>query len=103
MNGSTSASYIYSVIQTGLENLTSVEPIVFKPNPFRNHTVIKIPKEFAGRENTVEIFNLLGEKISIQKIYNIETSIDRNWKPGVYYYIYYSTGQIISTGKLIIN
>ena len=82
---------------------SSIEAINTKvfPNPAGNELFITTEVENA----TIEIYNVIGEKILIQKLENASTKLDiGSFNNGTYLYkITNSSGALIKTDKLIIN
>ncbi|HTB06000.1 MAG TPA: T9SS type A sorting domain-containing protein [Bacteroidia bacterium] len=94
---------IYSVI-TGLNNIRSDASAKLFPNPNNGKFTIQLSEVYG--KPTIEIYNVLGEKVYQQfSIPNSQFSIDLTNQPaGIYFYrVITESGSLISSGKVIIE
>ncbi len=88
-------------------NPTTVQVSVY-PNPSNGKFTFRAEKEsrwLSGGETVIEVYNMLGEKVSEDVIRNSQFVLDLSNKPsGVYLYrILTLSGKSVSSGKLIIE
>ncbi len=92
---------------TGIENYHNVSgSIVVYPNPSNGLFNLEIRNEELGVNNTVEVYNMLGEKVySRFSAFNSPFSINLSGEPnGIYLYrVINEMGDLIGTGKLSIQ
>jgi uncharacterized repeat protein (TIGR03803 family) len=75
------------------------------PNPNNGVFKLVITDYVLGTMNTIEIYNMLGEKIYTTSLTAANTQIDlSNYAGGMYIYrLLHTTGDLVSTGKIIIQ
>jgi len=89
----------------GIQETTDFFESKVFPNPFSSSAVIVINTLNVKEDVTLSVYDLLGEKVKIpfsvsQNRINISSG---NLQSGIYFYEIISSGNIISTGKFIIN
>jgi hypothetical protein len=90
----------------GINNLAAVSSnVVLYPNPFDNNATLGIPQSIKLNNAAVEIYNVLGQNVrTIQNITENNVSIEKgNLQNGIYFYQLINSGEIINSGKFIIQ
>ena len=99
-NGCTSTSAIYSFINTGIEILSENNAVAVFPNPNTGKFILKIGNGLGQMsKGSLEIFNLLGELISVFPIQQMTTEIDILTQPKGIYFVKISSAK----GKQVVR
>jgi sugar lactone lactonase YvrE len=107
-NGNNRIRKVTGIVGLGVDKVTAVNAqIKVYPNPSNGNFQLGITNEELGMSNTVEVYNMLGEKVyscyQITKSSNYQ--IDLSAQPnGVYLYkVMAESGEILGQGKLVIQ
>jgi len=91
----------------GVETIKNISSITIYPNPSNGIFQLKITNYELGNNNTVEVYNILGEKVYSHQllISNSQFLIDLSSQPnGIYLYrVTSETGNLIGEGKLEVQ
>jgi uncharacterized repeat protein (TIGR01451 family) len=79
--------------------------IWFSPNPFHNSTLLKITSPMKSGNYTLEIYNVIGEKMrEINCVNKSEIVIERkNLEAGIYIFKLFNERELMGTGKLVVE
>ncbi len=84
-----------------------INNVIVYPNPNSGQFTISFSKpEFVSAPQTIEVYNILGEKVYSQlSIHNLQYTIDLRSKPGgIYFYrVLNNEGCVLDEGKLVIQ
>jgi hypothetical protein len=76
--------------------------VVLSPNPTNDFINISTDETLKNNELSISFFDLLGNKLKEEKLYNKNNSLDiSHWQNGFYFYQIKQKEQIIKSGKLI--
>jgi hypothetical protein len=108
MSGNTATSYIAKWNHPlGIDELSSANKndVKLYPNPNNGVFTVEVKSEELRTKSTIEIYNMLGEKLYSGRLISINTEIDLTDKPsGIYLYRLVSqSGEPIASGKFIIQ
>jgi len=96
----------YAPINEGVNEISaSASNVTLYPNPNNGVFQLTIRNYELGITNTVEVYNLLGEKVYSSKLngYNTQLNLCNN-SNGIYLYrVLTETGDLVSEGKFIIQ
>jgi uncharacterized repeat protein (TIGR01451 family) len=93
-------------ITTGTDNFQfSTFNFQFSPNPFHNSTLLKIISPMKSGNYTLEIYNVIGEKMrEINCLNKSEIVIERNnLEAGIYIFKLFNERELMGTGKLVVE
>lgn len=93
-------------VNTGLNEPVNAEGLTFVyPNPFNGSAVIKISDELsAANENSVKIFNVLGEEVySVEHAGNVVALDKADFANGIYSYKVFNAGRPVAGGRFVTN
>ncbi len=89
-------------VTTGINQLSvNSEQLSIYPNPTSGQFTISLNSNQNGC--TVEVYNVMGEKIYQSVLYNSQNSIDLNIQPAGMYFIYLKSEAGIQVEKLVVT
>lgn len=96
---------ITSDLIVGVEEILAGAKVMAFPNPMTNSTTIEVDAGETAQNMTLEVYNLLGEKMQVQYTANMYSfELQRgNLANGTYIYKVYSEKESIGEGKLVIR
>jgi hypothetical protein len=88
----------------GINEVSSTDKVSVYPQP-SNGIFNLVVNNATEIKNTVEVYNMLGEKVYASGINAVVSRVDlSNNAPGIYLYrVFTETGNLVSTGKLILQ
>lgn len=93
-----------SVLSSIVQNAQYNTFINFSPNPFSDYSIFSFSNVTNTNLFTLDIYNVLGDKIKTYEITNEKTLIQReDLKTGIYLYKCYTSQKTFASGKLIIT
>ncbi|HLG04423.1 MAG TPA: T9SS type A sorting domain-containing protein, partial [Bacteroidia bacterium] len=73
------------------------------PNPFSQTTIFQFPDNMPLPEEII-ITDALGREVKRQQVFSARTEVDRNGlADGLYFYHVMRAGEILSTGKILVQ
>ncbi|MGP8217648.1 MAG: T9SS type A sorting domain-containing protein [Bacteroidia bacterium] len=89
---------------TGVNEISGSNLAKANVYPDPSHGTFTVELENAPLNSSVNIFNVLGQSVYQSKLTSDKTQVNLNQAPGIYLYrILTENGQVISTGKLIVQ
>ncbi len=89
-------------ILTDVESVDNQAVVTVFPNPNDGEFTLKLDG-INGKENSVEVFNLIGEKLHLEKIILGKNKLNLNFlSDGTYFVSIKSDGRVLKTEKLVI-
>ena len=89
-----------SQTSTGIFQINQTQNFSIYPNPSNGNFTINVKNKNAA---SIEIYNVMGEKIFSAKLMNPKTEIELNAKPGMYFYQIKNDNGIIENSKIVIQ
>jgi hypothetical protein len=103
-NGITCSQTFDIVTTTGISTIADPGQIQIYPNPSNGEFTVELENGISNSENsTIDIFNMLGEKVLHMALTNQKSEIKPQLESGIYYYQVENSNSIISSGKITIE
>jgi hypothetical protein len=100
MNSQYNTCY-FNTCLTGIYEYSKSNLVTLFPNPNSGSFSVQVQNSTG---NSIEIYNMLGERIRVESLRNLSTIMDLTTQPkGMYFYRVISENKFIGSGKLVIE
>jgi hypothetical protein len=90
-------------IETGIPGANTMDEITISPNPFKEQTVISIPKT-TNQQVTVKIVDVLGKEVKSFNLNEKQGILEKGeMNPGMYFLILFSENKSLGVRKIIVE